>query len=278
MKDEGIRMTFYWIYDLPNWLLGVLIVALFVGGSVAGLLLTRPLTRRLVGATSEHNDLVNYFFAAVGVLYGLAVGLIAVGTWENFSGIDNQIAHEAAALAALYRDLDGYPPPLREQLEDKLRDYTRFIIEQDWPDHRQGEVNPEGNRALERFENEIMQFEPAKEREKIAHAEAIRSLSAVVEQRGLRLQSIGTGLPAAIWYIVLIGAALTIGLTYIFWVEPLRMHVLLVAMLATFIALLMFLTAAMDNPFRGEFSVSPDAFRTVLDEVMAPEPGPSLAP
>ncbi len=37
---------------------------------------------------------------------------------------------------------------------------------------------------------------------------------------------------------------------------------------------LIFLTAAMDNPFRGEFSVSPDAYQEVLDEVMnASHPG-----
>ena len=42
------------------------------------------------------------------------------------------------------------------------------------------------------------------------------------------------------------------------------------AILAIFIALLIFLTAAMDNPFRGEFSVSSDAFETILNKIMIP--------
>jgi hypothetical protein len=29
----------------------------------------------------------------------------------------------------------------------------------------------------------------------------------------------------------------------------------------------------MDNPFRGDFSVSSDAYQAVLDSVMKPEPG-----
>ncbi len=57
-------------------------------------------------------------------------------------------------------------------------------------------------------------------------------------------------------------------MTYLFWVENLTLHALLVAILATFIALLIFLTAAMDNPFRGEFSVSPEVFQTILEKVM----------
>ena len=270
-------MTLYWIYDLPNWLLGVLIVAFFLGFSLLGLFVTRPLVRRFLGPSPQFNDPISYIFAGVGVFYGLAMGLIAVATWENFTGIDGQVSKEAAALASLYRDLDGYPQPLRTRLEAKLRDYTRFIIEQDWPAHRRGETVDEGTFVLDRFENEAMAFEPTSEREKISHTEVMHSLNTLVEQRDLRLQSVTAGLPALIWYVVLIGAWLNIGLAYLFWVENRGLHAILVGALAVFIALLIYLTAAMDNPFRGEFSVSPDAYRMVLDKVMT-QGGPEGRP
>jgi hypothetical protein len=81
---------------------------------------------------------------------------------------------------------------------------------------------------------------------------------------------VDTGLPAALWTVVLIGAVLNIVPTYLFWVENFQLQVLLIVMLATFIGLLIFLIAAMDNPFRGEFSVSPDAFKEVLTTIMTP--------
>jgi hypothetical protein len=263
-------MSMYWIYDFPNWQMAVAMVALFVGVSLLGLFATRPLVRRLLNASPVHNDIVSFIFAGIGVFYGLALGLIAVATWEDFSDVDGLVSKEAASLAGLYRDLDGYPQPLRGQLESMLRDYTRHVIEKDWPAHRRGEVPAEGSLVLDRVENKIMAFEPTAEREKIAHAEILRSLDAVVQQRGLRLQSVNTGLPAALWAVVLIGSLLNIGLTYLFWVENSTLHAILVGTLAAFIALLIFLTAAMDNPFRGEFSVSPDAFQMVLDNVMNP--------
>ena len=267
-------MTMYWIYDIPNWQLGLLTTAVFVAVSVLGLLATRPLVRWLVGASGRHNDVTSYYIAAVGVLYGLALGLIAVATYQNYTDVDGKAAREANALAGLYRDLDGYPAPLRGELEDLLRTYVRFTIEKEWPAHRRGEVVEGGGDILEEFENRMMAFEPVREREKIIHAEVIDTLDDVVEARAARIQSVGTALPGVLWGVVLFGAALNIGLTYLFWVENLKLHLVLVAAFAASLALLIFLTAAMDNPFRGEFSVSPDAYQSVLDNVMRPAAGP----
>jgi hypothetical protein len=262
-------MTMYWIYDLPNWLLCALIITVVVGLALIGLFLSRPIVRRIVGSSSKHNDVVSYFLGSLGVFYGLALGLIAVATWENYTAIDGVVSMEAAAVASLFRDLDGYPQPLRTRLETMMRDYTRVVIEKEWPAHKRGIALEDGDTLLDRFENEVMSFEPAKEREKIAHAEVLRSLDTVVEQRRLRLQAVSTGLPAALWCVVLIGALINGLLTYLFWIENLALHAALVALLATFIAVLVFLTAAMDNPFRGEFSVSSEGFQTILEKVMS---------
>ncbi len=261
-------MNFYWIYDIPNWTLFLLIVATFVALSLAGLFATRPVVRKLYGPTTHYNDIVSYFFAGIGVFYGLALGLIAVATWENYTDIDGVVGTEAAAVASFYRDLDGYPQPLRGRLEGMMRDYVKFVIEREWPAHKQGIALEDGDVLLDRLEDEVMNFEPTKEREKILQGEVLRSLDTVQEQRRMRLQAVPTGLPAALWSVVLIGAVLNIVLTYLFWVDHLSVHAMLVSILAIFIALLIFLTAAMDNPFRGEFSVSADAYQTVLDNVM----------
>jgi hypothetical protein len=65
---------------------------------------------------------------------------------------------------------------------------------------------------------------------------------------------------------------LNIALTYLFWVENGLLHAILIASYAGTLAILIFLTAAMDNPYRGEFSVSTDAYQYILDQVMIPPP------
>lgn len=42
-------MSFYWVYDLPEWFLGVLMTTSFVALSSGGVLLTRRPARRLFG-------------------------------------------------------------------------------------------------------------------------------------------------------------------------------------------------------------------------------------
>jgi AcrR family transcriptional regulator len=261
-------MTFYWIYDLSNWALCALIVGAFLGLSLAGLFVSRPAVRWFLKASPQHNDIVSYFFAGIGIFYGLALGLIAVATWDDYTQIDGVVTTEAAAVGSLYRDLDGYPQAFRERLERVMREYARVVIDREWPAHKQGKPLEDGDALLDHLENEVMSFEPASEREKIVQAEVLRSLDAVMEQRRLRLQAVTTGLPAALWSVVLIGALLNIGLSYLFWVENVGLHAALVAIMAAFIGLLVFLTAAMDNPFRGEFSVSCSAFQTIFENVM----------
>ncbi len=168
-------MSFYWIYDLPNWLLCLVIVVITTGLALLGLVISRPIVKRIAGASSKHNDLVSYFLASMGVFYGLALGLIAVATWENYTEVDAVVTSEAAALSSLYRDLDGYPQPLRNNLESLMRDYTRIVIEKEWPAHKHGIALEDGDIILDQLENEIMNFEPTREREKIVHAEVLPS-------------------------------------------------------------------------------------------------------
>jgi hypothetical protein len=51
-------------------------------------------------------------------------------------------------------------------------------------------------------------------------------------------------------------------------VENRKMHRILVSLHAALIGLLVFLMAAMDNPYRGEFSVGPEAFEQILQQLM----------
>ena len=255
-------MSMYWIYDFPNWQLGVATVARVRGPVAARPVASRPLVRWLLNASPVHNDIVSFVFAGIGVFYGLAMGLIAVATWEDFTDVDGLIGKEAAApggpVSRPRRLPAAVPRPARD---DAPRLHPPRRSRRTGRPTAGARSDEDGSERARPLEDKILAFEPTSEREKIVHADILRSLDSVVELRRLRLQSVSTGLPASLWSVVLIGALLNIALTYLFWVENRTLHALLVAVLATFIGLLIFLTAAMDNPFRGEFSVSPDAYQ-----------------
>ena len=93
-------MDLHWLYDLPNWLFGATIIGVFTAIGLAGLFLTRRLVRRLHRIDHSHNDIVGFYLAAITVFYGITLGLVAVGTWETYSDVQNKVDHEAVALGA----------------------------------------------------------------------------------------------------------------------------------------------------------------------------------
>ena len=112
-------------------------------------------------------------------------------------------------------------------------------------------------------------FNPTEKREEIIHAETLRQFNTFVEPRRARLASVTTGIPAVLWWVVALGALINIGLIWMLDMEV-HVHVLLGGALSLFLGIVIFLIAAMDNPFRGEVSVGPDAFQLVYETLMKP--------
>jgi ABC-type branched-subunit amino acid transport system permease subunit len=92
-------------------------------------------------------------------------------------------------------------------------------------------------------------------------AEALTAFNKLVEARRMRMDSVTTGLPAIFWGVIVAGGVLSIALTYTFHLPNLRSHLLLTGIYSLFVGFLIFLVVAMDNPFRGELSVSPEAYQ-----------------
>lgn len=258
----------YWIYDLPTWLFGVLTVALFTTGSCGGLLLTRRWIREHLRISDDTNEAVNAYFAGVGVFYGLLLGLVAVATWQNFDNASALISKEAAALGALYRDVSSYPDPAAPQLQQALRDYAVQVIEKDWPAQQQGRLLGDGTRKLDDFQRRLAAFQPADHGQIVLHTEAFRAFNHLIDARRQRIDAVGGSLPPVLWSVVLIGAVLSIVTSYFFHIRDRGLHLILTGVLGLFIGLMVFLTAAVDNPFRGAVSVSPDAYRLILDDLI----------
>ena len=76
------------------------------------------------------------------VFYGLALALIAASVWQTYSDVSKIVSQEATAIYALYRDVSGYPEPVRGQLQGELRDYVHQIIYKAWPLQQKDECLP----------------------------------------------------------------------------------------------------------------------------------------
>ncbi len=263
-------MDFHWLYDLPNVLLGALIVCFFTVIGIAGLFLTRSSVRRLHRIDHSHNDIVGFYLSAITVFYGITLGLVAVGTWGTYSDVEARVDHEAVAVGALYRDVSAFPDPIRSRLQNDLRGYVRAVIDVGWPMQQRGIVPNNASGALSDFQTHFMSFEPSTERQKIVAAEAYRAFNDLTESRRARLNSVTAEMPGPLWVLVVAGALLSIATTWLFHTASFSMHLWLTVLFSVLIGLLVYLIVALDNPYRGRVSVGPEPLERVYQQIMVP--------
>ncbi len=263
-------MSLSWLYDLPNWLFGVLSICFFTTVGLAGLFTTRGWVRRQHRENHSHNEIVSYFLAAVTVFYGITLGLLAVATWTTYSATQDKVDHEAQVLASLYRDVNTFPSPARETLQNDLRAYTRQVIDVSWPLQRKGIVPDSTKGMLENFQADLLQFEPPSERAKIVAAETYRQFNVLIECRRARLESVTTGMPSSLWTLVILGGLITILTTLFFDTPSLAMHFWMTVLLTTLLGLMIFLIGTLDRPYRGKVSIGPGSLERVYNQVMRP--------
>ena len=260
-------MDIYWIYDIPTWQLGFGIISLYLFISLSGLLLLRGWIYRTFDVSAETNEMTNGIFSGVGVLYGLLIGLVAVAGWENFNGVDDLVAKEAAAAGALYRDISALKPPTKTRLQTHIRTYLDEVIHVAWPLHQKGVIDAEGAKTLSKLHAELSHYKPLAGADEDLYRESLTAFNRLSEARRLRLGEVATGIPAIFWVVIIAGAFLTLPLLYLFHTTRLRTHVAATAAYSLFMGSMLFLLVAVDNPLRGEICIPPDAFQEILENL-----------
>jgi hypothetical protein len=261
------------LFSLPLWALAAMLTAWLVGFSLTCLwAFRRWLLPRL---RLDTNGALFYGAATMQsgmVLYGLVAALTAVSVWQKHGNVSEVASREATAIAGLWRDLAGYPPREREAMRETLRGYTHQIINEAWPEQRQGRVPRSGVEWMNRLQGQLFAFEPRSEGQKILHSETLAAYNRMIEVRRQRLDGVNSGLPGVMWFVLLSGAMGCLVLSVFFHVEDARLHAVLISALSGFVAMVLFVIVSLDRPFQGAMAVSSASYELVRDQLMPPMP------
>jgi hypothetical protein len=250
------------IYDLPLDLLILVTALIFVGYCWLGCIFLRPVLRMFVKSRDGTNDVVGYVLSCFCVFYGLLLGLIAVASYQNLSAVEHNVAREVAALDALNQDVGTYPAPYGQNLKWLLRDYCRYVFKYAWDEYADGEIPSGEHTRISAFHERLLAFEPKTDTQKIVHAETIRQFNVFLEHHRVRENSVTTGIPMVMWYVVFMGAVLNITLVWMFDMK-LVAHLFLGGILSFFMGMMILMIGVMDRPFQGDVSVSSAPFETL---------------
>ncbi len=162
--------------------------------------------------------------------------------------------------AEIYLDTQGLPQAKGQPIRDAVRRYVSVVINEEWPIQRAGKTPDQGWKPLREINTAIASIQPQNLGKAVIQAELLKAWNELYQMRSTRLSAVQRHVPGVVWWIVFFGAAITTGYTYFFGYQNFGMHMAMTATLAATLALVVLLIVALDWPFRGEISVTPDPF------------------
>jgi hypothetical protein len=235
---------------------GVLVVLAVAGGIVA----QRYLPKQVL---ADHNEIAGFVFAVVGVVYAVLLAFFAIGVWERYQGAEDRVFEEASRLNVVYRKVDLFSNV--HLLRSELRQYVTLAIDDDWPKMRRGGYSERADALLERVAYQVRHLRVITPAQQNVHAALMQSLDDALVDRDERHSIGAVGLNGFLWGILLLGGAATIGFSYLFAYRHRLAQIAIIGMLAFSLALVLYLIASVDYPFRGDVRIGPEAFVSTLE-------------
>lgn len=254
-----------WLEALPTAASG----AILIGGFTIAMMLFGVLVRNIAPRESrrKHNDLAGFILAVVGVIYAVLLAFVAVGVWERFDQAEIGVSNEAAAIQIVYRDAASFPQHVA--LRGALRGYVEQVIEREWPAMEHGGMSRAAERSGYRTDGLIRGLTVKTASQSNIQARMLDAFDRALMDRDVRLSIRATGIHPLMWFVLVVGGVITVGFTYLFGFEEIRLEIAMTGTLSLLIGLVLFLTLALDFPFRGGITVTPDAFVRALESFHA---------
>lgn len=258
-----------WLLNtFPTWQLAIVIV----GGLVALSLLGLAVMRRLLPHVSrgEANDVAGIAVGLLAAVYGIVLAFVIVAMYDDFKGAEATVAQEATDTTQLYTDVDAFPHPLRQELQQAVLVYVATVRSVEWHQMRHGHEAPGAEADIEAIVHLLQGYNPKSVSDQAFYSEAISEVNEVVADRSGRLQAARESLPGTFQVLVVGGALLLIGSLYFVGMPSARGQTLLVGGVAALIGLNLLLALLLDLPFSGDLNVSSSPFDQVTHIAGAP--------
>jgi hypothetical protein len=246
-----------------------LVLALVMAAACAVVLVVVLLSRRRAGDEDENldetPDVLEYMTMMVGVVYAIVLGLAIAGVWEARGAAQDDVRREAQALHEITRRAQVYPAAEQDKLRSDIHRYVAHVVHQEWPRMiDNNELPDEGAQLLETVRADIAQRKPAGELEAQAYQPMLDQVAVADDARHARASNAGETLPGVVWFGLLSGALVTIGLIFTMQIGRSRRELLLAGLFSALIAFLLFLVWDFDAPFGRSGTESADAFRLLF--------------
>jgi hypothetical protein len=256
------------VYQYPIWAVGLALAIV----AVIGTILLELAMRRFVSPAvrQQHNEIAAAILSIVGVTYAVLLAFVAMLAWEGFNKAKAASYMEAGQVLDVFQAASGLAEPARTNLIGGLNRYTVAVIATEWPAQAEGHVVRAGDKYFAELDQLAADLAPASQADTSRHMLLLQSLTRLRDARQERLLAAETTIPSIVWFVVIVGGAITITFGSFLGSPSVCMHLVMCSLLAVSGVLVLVLIIALSNPFRGDFRVSTAPFDYVLSRIENP--------
>jgi hypothetical protein len=243
---------------------GIVVVSVAVAVAVTGLILGQRLVPFSV--RESHNATTATMFGALYVVYGLMVGFSAFLVAGQFDTAQKTVESEAGSVEEIYHLAERLPEPERQKVQGLAEAYARTVVEKGWPMMARGRSSARAAEIANELRRSVLDLDPKVGAEQEVYAQGLTLIQDLDEYRAQRLLEVRAGIPGILWVVLLVGAVITTGCTYLFGMKTPGIHVVMVVAFTLVLTLVLFTIRALEYPFDGAVQVGPEAFKVFLDK------------
>ncbi|MDI9883396.1 DUF4239 domain-containing protein [Streptomyces sp. HNM0645] len=248
------------------------VLSLAMAAACAVVLAITVINQRRVGDDddpSETPDVIEYMTMMIGVVYAIVLGLAIAGVWEARGAAEDSVRQEAQALHEVSARAEVYPTEARARIRDSVDAYVSHVVNTEWRHMvEKGELTEEGTRRLDQVRRDVTGYVPRNDHEGQAYQPLVDQVAAVDDARGARGQGAEATMPGVVWFGLVAGAVVTVGLIFTLQIRRTFRELLLAGLFSALIAFLLFLIWDFDAPFGRGLSAAPGPFTELFPHVL----------
>ncbi|MGW3957906.1 bestrophin-like domain [Streptomyces sp. NPDC004752] len=252
---------------MSDWL--VLALAMLGACSVVVVVtLVRHRTTREGDDPSETPDVIEYMTMWIGVVYAIVLGLAIAGVWEARSTAQDYVRAEAQALHEISERVRAYPPEIRDGIRADVNAYVGQVVHTEWKTMANHEhLTDTGTRLLERIRRDVTDYQPRTDFEAQAYQPLVDQVTAVDQARSARADSTGATMPGVVWFGLLFGAVITVGMVFALQIRRTPRELVLAGLFSATIAFMLFLIWVFDSPYSRGMDATAQPFLDLFPNI-----------
>jgi hypothetical protein len=217
---------------------------------------------------SENHAVASYIFNAFSLSFSVLLAFMVYANWYNYENALQNVSNETSYLSNFYRDTRTLPDSLRIIITEKIINYTKAVIDDEWEKLSNGKTSPLAESALNDLWLTYTKIPISQINNPYLYQVSLDKLNLISQYRRLRILDMQQTTPYIIWIVLSICFMVSICYTYFFTTKTRKTHLFLIFTFVIINVLIFYLIYVLDHPYRGYACIDPEPYKLILDKFL----------